>query len=87
MGKLENLFPPPWNMYEYPEKTEGWMEFQRAMRKDPIYYSYQPERSKREDLCVHEKDVEEPRDEEGYCYDPSCQSCKKGCGALNSMET
>lgn len=34
----EGFFPPPWNFYEYPEKTEGWIEFQRAMRKDPEYY-------------------------------------------------
>jgi hypothetical protein len=34
----EGFFPPPWNFYEHPEKTEGWIEFQRAMRKDPKYY-------------------------------------------------
>lgn len=32
------FFPPPWDLYQYPEKTEGWIEFQRAMRKDPDYY-------------------------------------------------
>lgn len=32
------FFPPPWNMYEHPEKTEGWIEFQKAIRKDPKYY-------------------------------------------------
>jgi hypothetical protein len=41
-SKREDLdngyFPPPWNFYEYPEKTEGWIEFQKAMRKDPEYY-------------------------------------------------
>lgn len=38
-GALEDgFFPPPWNFYEHPEKTEGWIEFQRAMRKDPQYY-------------------------------------------------
>ena len=34
----DGFFPPPWNFYEHPEKTEGWIEFQRAMRKDPEYY-------------------------------------------------
>jgi len=34
----DGFFPPPWNIYEHPEKTEGWIEFQRAMRKDPKYY-------------------------------------------------
>jgi hypothetical protein len=34
----EGFFPPPWNFYEHPEKTEGWIEFQREMRKDPKYY-------------------------------------------------
>ncbi len=34
----EAFFPPPWNFYDHPEKTEGWIEFQRAMRKDPKYY-------------------------------------------------
>lgn len=32
------FFPPPWNINEFPEKTEGWIEFQKAMRKDPSYY-------------------------------------------------
>jgi hypothetical protein len=32
------FFPPPWSISEYPEKTEGWIEFQRAMKKDPKYY-------------------------------------------------
>lgn len=36
--KDEAFFPPPWNMLEYPEKTEGWMQFQREMRKFPEYY-------------------------------------------------
>lgn len=31
-------FPPPWNVYEFPEKTEGWIEFQKYLRKDPVYY-------------------------------------------------
>jgi hypothetical protein len=34
----ECLFPPPWNVYEHPEKTEGWIAFQREMKKDPEYY-------------------------------------------------
>ena len=34
----EGFFPPPWNFYEHPEKTKGWCEFQREMRKDPKYY-------------------------------------------------
>ena len=33
-----SFFPPPWNISENPEKTEGWIEFQRYMRKDPKYY-------------------------------------------------
>lgn len=41
-SKREDLyigfFPPPWNPYTHPEKTEGWIEFQRAMRKDPEHY-------------------------------------------------
>jgi len=32
------FFPPPWNMSDHQEKTEGWIEFQRCMRKDPEYY-------------------------------------------------
>jgi hypothetical protein len=48
----DGFFPPPWNFYEHPEKTEGWIEFQKHMRKDPEYYSFQPERSKREDYKV-----------------------------------
>ena len=32
------FFPPPWDMYKYPEKTEGWIEFQKAMKKEPLYY-------------------------------------------------
>jgi hypothetical protein len=50
----DGFFPPPWNMYEYTEKTEGWIEFQKELRKNPGFYSYQPERSKREDLCFCE---------------------------------
>jgi len=34
----DGFFPPPWNFYDYPEKTEGWIAFQREMRKDPQYY-------------------------------------------------
>ena len=34
----DGFFPPPWNIYEFPEKTEGWIEFQKYLRKDPDYY-------------------------------------------------
>lgn len=33
-------FPPPWNMYDFPEKTEGWISFQDAMKNDPSYYKF-----------------------------------------------
>lgn len=35
---IESYFPPPWNMSDYPEKTEGWIEFQKALINDPKYY-------------------------------------------------
>lgn len=35
----EGYFPPPWNPNENPEKTIGWLEFQKAMKNDPEYYS------------------------------------------------
>ncbi len=38
MTSTNGFFPPPWNIFEYPEKTEGWIEFQKAMREDPKYY-------------------------------------------------
>jgi len=38
----DGFYPPPWNIYEYPEKTEGWIEFQKEMRKDPSYYKFDP---------------------------------------------
>ncbi len=25
--------PAPWNMYDYPDKTEGWIEYQRYIGK------------------------------------------------------
>lgn len=31
-------FPPPWNINEFPEKTKGWIEFQKAMKDDHKYY-------------------------------------------------
>ncbi len=34
----EAFFPPPWSISDFPEKTEGWIEFQRAMKRDPKYY-------------------------------------------------
>jgi hypothetical protein len=36
----DGLHPPPWNMYDHPEKTEGWIEYQKEMRKDPDYYNF-----------------------------------------------
>ena len=39
----EVLYPPPWNMYEHPEKTEGWFAFQLAMKKEPEYYPFRRE--------------------------------------------
>jgi len=30
----EGFDPPPWNINEHPEKTEGWIEFQKMMRSD-----------------------------------------------------
>ena len=29
----ESYFPPPWNIYDHPEKTEGWIEFQKEWLK------------------------------------------------------
>lgn len=34
----EGYFPPPWSIKEHPEKTEGWLEFQKALKDDPKYY-------------------------------------------------
>jgi hypothetical protein len=34
----DTYFLPPWNMNEHPEKTEGWIAFQKAMKDDPEYY-------------------------------------------------
>lgn len=34
----ESYFPPPWHIDEYPEKTQGWIEFQKEMIKNPEYY-------------------------------------------------
>lgn len=32
----EDLFlPPPWNAIDFPNKTEGWIEFQKYIRKHP----------------------------------------------------
>lgn len=36
----DGFFPPPWNINDYPEKTLGWIEFQKAMRADPQIYRY-----------------------------------------------
>jgi len=38
MSIADGFFPPPWNIYDHPEKTEGWIEFQKAMRENPDYY-------------------------------------------------
>ena len=35
----DGFFPPPWDWVLYPEKTEGWNEFQKEARKHPEYYS------------------------------------------------
>lgn len=34
----DGYFPPPWNPDEHPEKTIGWLEFQKALKDDPEYY-------------------------------------------------
>ena len=34
----ESFFPPPWDFIKYPEKSEGWVEFQKEMKKHPEYY-------------------------------------------------
>jgi hypothetical protein len=31
-------FPPPWNPDEFPEKTKGWIEFQKCLKDDINYY-------------------------------------------------
>lgn len=36
--KDSGFFPPPWDFVKYPEKTEGWLEFQKESRKHPEYY-------------------------------------------------
>lgn len=33
-----DYFPPPWDFTKFPEKTEGWVEFQKEMQKHPEYY-------------------------------------------------
>lgn len=34
----DGYFPPPWNINDHLEKSLGWFEFQKAMKKDPNYY-------------------------------------------------
>ena len=34
----EDYFPPPWDFVEFPEKTQGWIEFQKEFIKHPEYY-------------------------------------------------
>lgn len=37
--QFESFFPPPWPLVEANEdKTYGWIEFQRQVRKSPDYY-------------------------------------------------
>jgi hypothetical protein len=36
--EAQSFFPPPWNISDHPEKTLEWVEFQKALRKDPHYY-------------------------------------------------
>ena len=40
LSPKDGYFPPPWNPDEFPDKTEGWLEFQKAMKEDPRYYLY-----------------------------------------------
>ena len=35
---LESYYPPPWNINENQQKTEGWIEFQKAQAKEPEFY-------------------------------------------------
>lgn len=35
---FEFYYPPPWNINENQQKTEGWIEFQKAQAKEPEYY-------------------------------------------------
>ena len=34
----DGYFPAPWNPNEFPERTIGWMEFQKEMKENPKYY-------------------------------------------------
>lgn len=34
----EGFFPPPWNIYDHPEKTEGWIAFQEYLSNNHKYY-------------------------------------------------
>lgn len=36
---IGDYFLPPWNIYENPEKTEGWMAFQKVLKDNPGYYA------------------------------------------------
>lgn len=36
--EIDGYFPPPWDFIKYPEKTDGWLEFQKEARKHPEYY-------------------------------------------------
>lgn len=39
---LENdgYHPPPWNPHEYPERTIGWLEFQKCLKENPEAYGF-----------------------------------------------
>ena len=34
LSEKDGYFPPPWNSREYPEKTEGWIAFQKWMETE-----------------------------------------------------
>lgn len=43
----DTVFTPPWNIIENPEKTEGWIEFQKTFMKNPHFFwnKYEPRQS------------------------------------------
>ena len=34
----DGYFPPPWSPSEHPERTIGWLEFQKRLKENPEYY-------------------------------------------------
>ena len=32
----DGFFPPPWNINDYPDKTEGWIEFQKYIKDNSL---------------------------------------------------